>query len=168
MRVALMALLLLVSALIQSLTPAVACLASAKAPFLLAVTIHYALTSSRRMVVAAAILGGLIQDSLSLLPIGYSALWFAAAGLAIHHTREFLFRESPFTVAALGAVGAALGTLAMYGMLRLGTDVAPAPLWWLGLKMGGDALLGLVAAPLVWVLAGGIERHVGVGHEERM
>lgn len=167
MTVAVMALLLLVSALLQSLTPAVAFLASAKMPFLLAAPVYYALTHGRGMVVASAILGGLIQDSLSLLPIGYSGLCFVAAGLAIHHTREFLFRDSLLTVAALGGGVAALETLAMYGMLRVGTDAAAVPLWWLGLKMGGHALLGTVAAPLVWLAAGMAERHVGVLHEER-
>lgn len=168
MTVAVMALLLLVSALLQSLTPAVAFLASAKMPFLLAVPIYYALTHGRGMVVAAAILAGLMQDSLSLLPIGYSALCFVMAGLAIHHSRESLFRDSPFTVSALGGGAAALETLVMYGMLRMGTEAAPVPLWWLGLKMGGHALLGMVVTPVVWLLASLAERHVGVVHEERI
>ncbi len=168
MTLAVMALLLLVAALLQSLTPAVALLASAKMPFLLAVTIYYALKHGRGLVMAAAIMGGLIQDSLSLLPIGYSALCFVAAGLIIHHARESLFRDSPFTVAALGGGVAALETLVMYVMLRVGTEVAPVPLWWLGLKMGGRVLLGMAVTPLVWGLAGLAERHVGVVHEERI
>lgn len=163
-----MALLLLLAALAQSLVPAVASLGSAKMPFLLGVTVYYALTHKRGMVVAAALLAGTMQDSLSLLPVGFSALCFVVFGLAIHHAREVLFRDSPFTVAVLGAGLAAAGTLLMYAMLRLGTETAAVPLWWLGLKMGGNALLGVVAVPLVWLVAGTLERHVGVEHEERL
>jgi len=114
------------------------------------------------------LLAGILQDSLSLLPVGYSALCFTAFGLAIHHMREVLFRDSPFTVAVLGGGLAALGTLVVYVMLRLGTEAVPVPLWGLVLKMGGNALLGSIVAPLVWLAAGSLERQVGVMHEERL
>lgn len=168
MMIAVMALLLLLAALAQSLVPAVAFLGSVKMPFLLGVPIYYALVHRRGMAVLAAVLAGILQDSLSPLPVGYSGLCFALFGLAIHYAREVLFRDSPLTVAALGGALAALVMLMVYVMLRLGTEMAAVPWWWLGLKMGGNALLGVVAVPLVWLVAGSLERHVGVGHEERL
>jgi rod shape-determining protein MreD len=166
--VAIMALLLLLAALAQSLVPSVASLGSAKMPFLLGVPIYYALVHRRGMVVAAALLAGILQDSMSPLPVGFSGLCFVVSGLAIHQAREVLFRDSPFTVAVLGAGVAAVGTLMVYVMLRLGTETAAVPLWWLGLTMGGNGLLGIVAVPLVWWVAGSLDRRAGVEHEERM
>jgi rod shape-determining protein MreD len=119
------------------------------------------------MVVASALLAGLIQDSLSLLPVGYSAVCFSVFGFVIYHAREVLFRDSPLTVAVLGGGLSAITTLVIYMMLRLGTETVAVPLWWLGLKMGGNALLGVVAVPLVWLVAGSLERQVGVAQEER-
>lgn len=168
MKMAILALLLLAAALFQSLTPAFALLASVKFPVLLGVTIYYALAHERGWWITAAILAGLLQDSLSLLPIGCSSLCFVLFGLAIYHTREFIFRDSLLTVAALGGGLAAAEVLLVYGMLRMSTEVVPAPFWWLGLKMGGSALLGLVTAPLVSLAAGMMERHVGVTQEERL
>jgi rod shape-determining protein MreD len=168
MTMAIMALLLLLAVLAQSLVPAVALLGSVKMPFLLGVPIYYALVHRRGMMVVAALLAGILQDSLSLLPVGYSALCFVMFGLAIYHSREVLFRDSFLTVAVLGSGLAAVGILLVYMMLRLGTETVAAPWWWLGVKMGGNALLGIMAVPLVWLVAGSLERHVGVGHEERL
>lgn len=162
MTIAVMALLILLAALAQSLAPAVYMLGAAKLPFLLGVPVYYALTHRRGVVVASALLAGIVQDSLSPLPVGFSALSMVIFGLAVHHMREVLFRDSPLTVAMLGFVLAGLGMLVMYVMLRMGADVVAVPLWWLGLKMGGNALLGLVAVPLVWVAAGFLERLAGI------
>jgi len=157
-----MAFLLLVAGVLQSLTPAAAWLASAKTPFLLGVTVYYAFTHGRGATVAAAVLAGVIQDSLSLIPVGYSAFCFAGFAFVLHHWRGVMFRDSAFTVAVVGAALGALMTLVLYVMLLLGTEMAGVPVWWLILKMAGSGLLGLAAAPLVWAVAGLIERHAGI------
>jgi len=161
-----MAFLLLVGTVLQSLVPASAPLGLAKAPFLLAVVLYYALTHKRAAVATVAIVAGLIQDSLSLFPVGYSALCFACFALAVESLRGVLFRDSILTVSALGAVLSALTVPVLYAMLLLGTDTARVPLGWLGLKMAGNALLGLLVAPAVWMVAAGLERQVGVVHSD--
>lgn len=162
MTVAIMFFLLLVGALLQSLSPAVAVLGLSKPPLLPAVVLYYALVHSRGMTVWAAILAGIIQDSMSLFPVGYSSLCFMAFGLLVVGTRETLFRDSWFTVSALGALLAALTVLTLYGMLSLNALANDMPFWWVALKMGGNALLGLVVAPVVWWIASSLERHVGM------
>jgi len=154
--------LLLLAGVLQSLTPAAVWLASAKTPFLLGVTVYYAFTHSRGVTVAAAVLAGVLQDSLSLIPVGYSAFCLAVIAFVVHHWRGVLFRDSAFTVAVVGAVSGALMTLALYVMLLLGTEAISVPWWWLLLKMAGSGLLGLLAAPVVWVAAGWTERHAGI------
>lgn len=161
-----MAFLLMLAGVLQSLIPAADWLASSKTPFLLAVAIYYALTHTRGATATAAILAGVLQDSLSRIPVGYSAFCFVGFTLVVHHLRGVLFRDSLVTVAALGAGLGALTKLALYVMLRLGTEMVSVPPWWLLLSMAGSALLGLLAAPLVWLVAGTIERLVGIEQAE--
>ena len=166
MKAAIGAFLLLLAALVQSLVPATAWLGMSKPPCLLGVVLYYALTHQRTAVIVVAILAGITQDSLSLIPIGFSAFCFTGIGLAVVGMREVLFRESVVTVALLGAMGGAMTTLALYAMLAVGTDTVSAPMWWLGVKMGGNALLGLVAAPAFWLIAWVLEHQAGIVHSE--
>lgn len=157
--------LLLVGGLLQSLAPTSSLLGLSKPPFLMAVALYYALAHPRVTAIIAAILAGIIQDSMSLLPVGYSALCFVVFGVILAETREKLFGDSLFTVAVLGAGLAALTTMGLYLMLSLNSLVDSLPFWWVTLKMGGSALLGLCVAPLVWWLAAMLERHVGLTYE---
>jgi rod shape-determining protein MreD len=161
-----MAFLLMLAGVLQSLIPAADWLASSKTPFLLAVAIYYSLTHTRGVTATAAILAGVMQDSLSRIPVGYSAFCFVGFALGVHHLRGVLFRDSLVTVAVLGAGLGALTKLALYAMLLLGTDTVSVPLWWLLLSMAGSALLGLLVAPLVWLVAGMLERLVGIEHAD--
>jgi rod shape-determining protein MreD len=159
---AIMIFLLLVGGLLQSLIPATPVLGLSKPPFLMGVALYYALAHTRGTAVIAAILAGIMQDSLSLLPIGYSALCFVVIGIGLAETREKLFGDSLVTVAILGAGLGALTTLALYLMLDLNSLVEAIPIWWVLLKMGGAALLGLWVAPLVCLVATTLERQVGL------
>lgn len=161
MTAAILIFLLLLGGLLQSFVPALAWLGLSKPPFLLGVALYYALVHSRTTALAAAILAGIIQDSLSLFPVGTSALCFTVFALALHRTRETLFRDSLFTVAALGAVLSALTTLGLCLLVSGSEGGVAAPFWWVALKTGGTAVLGLFTAPVVWGMASWLERHVG-------
>lgn len=162
MTAAIMVFLLLAGALLQSVMPAAAFLGLSKPPILASVALYYALVHSRGMAVTAAILAGVVQDSLSLFPVGTSALCLVVFGLLVVETRETMFRDSLFTVAVLGAASAAFTTLGLYGMLSLNSLAADIPPWWVVLKTGGNALLGLGAAPIVWWMTSTLEHHVGL------
>jgi rod shape-determining protein MreD len=166
MKAALTLFLLLVAALAQSLTPAAAWLGTSKPPFLLAVALYYALTQERGAAVTVAMLAGILQDSLSLIPLGFSAFWFTVLGLWLHRMRGVLFRDSLVTVATVGAVAAGLTVPALYGLLVLGTERVEVSFAWLMLKMGGNALLGLAVMPAVWLVAATLEREMGVAHSD--
>ena len=94
--------------------------------------------------------------------MGYSSLCLVVFGVFLAETREKLFGDSLFTVAILGASLGALTTLGLYLMLSLNSLADSIPFWWVALKMGGTALLGLCVAPLVWWSAAMLERHVGL------
>jgi rod shape-determining protein MreD len=162
MTAAIMFFLLLMGGLLQSLMPASALLGLSKPPFLMAVALYYALAHPRGTAVTVAILAGIIQDSMSLLPVGYSALCFVGFAVFLAETREKFFGDSLVTVSFLGASLGALTTLGLYLMLSLNSLVEFIPVWWVALKMGGTALLGAGVAPLVWWSAAMLERHVGL------
>lgn len=157
-----MVFLLLAGALLQSLVPAAAWLGLSKPPILPAVALYYALFHPRGTAVTAAILAGLMQDTMSLFPVGTSALCLVVFALFVVETRETMFRDSALTVAVLGAGSAAFTTVGLAVMLSLNTLSVDMPLWWVALKTGGNALLGLVVAPLVWWMASTLEQHVGI------
>ncbi len=165
MTAAIMIFLLLLGGLLQSLIPASAWLGVSKPPFLMAVALYYALSHPRRTAVVAAIMAGIIQDSMSLIPIGYSSLCFVIFGVVLAETREKLFGDSLLTVAVLGAGLGALTTLGLYLMLSLNSLADSIPVGWVALKMVGTALLGLGVSPLVWLMAATLERHVGLTYE---
>ena len=100
-----LAVLLVAAGLLQDFIPGALVLGQVKAPILLAVVLYYALAHSRTTFLWAAILGGILQDSLSLVPIGYSALAFCLVGLLAHRYREVLFTRSPATAVLVGGVG---------------------------------------------------------------
>jgi rod shape-determining protein MreD len=164
---AIMIFLLLAGGLFQSLMPATAWMGLSKPPVLLAVALYYALVHSRGMALTAAIFAGIMQDSMSLFPVGYSSLCFVVFVWVVWSVRETLFRDSLVTVAIVGGVLSALTTLCLYLMLRVNALDVHLPAWWVAVKMGGSALLGLATAPVVWWLASGLEQHVGltVGEE---
>jgi len=162
-----MTFLLLAAGVLQSLLPAFAWLGSAKPPILLAVALYYAVLHERPAMVAAALLAGVIQDSLSLLPMGYSALAFTLLGWLAHQSRQVVFRESLVTAGLLGAVGGMASTLLLCLMLVLGGDYVVGSVFWVIRKIIGAGLLGLLTMPLVWRGATALDRLVGVLEPEQ-
>lgn len=161
MRAAVIAILILAAGLLQSAIPGVAILASSKAPLLLAVALYYAAHHEWRLAAVVAGLAGFVQDSLSMLPLGYSAFGFLVLALIVGTVRDYIFRESIVAAMAMGAGGAAAMTLGLWGLLVLGRDLPAGSFAWLGLKVAGGALWGTVLTPPVWWVARRLERLVG-------
>ncbi len=153
--------LTLAGGLLQSLLPGIPAMGMAKTPVLLCVSLYFAVERSREWTVAAALAAGLLQDALSLLPVGYSAFVFCLLGLAVHPLAGLVIKDSPGTAAMLCGVGAVVGTALLYAMLTVGTDYVPAPWSWVLLKIGGTGLLGAVAAPAIWAFARRLDRVLG-------
>jgi rod shape-determining protein MreD len=150
---------------LQSLIPGPAAFGGAKTPLLLAVVLHYALSHSLGAMVMAALVAGIVQDSFSLTPMGYSALGFTVLGIVVNRLRDSLVRENLITAAVVGAACAAAMTLAMYGMLAVGADFVSQPFGRIALKTAGTAGLAVPATPAVWWIARRADRLVGL--EER-
>jgi rod shape-determining protein MreD len=141
---------LLLCAILQAMLPAWGTLGNAKPPLLLGAVLYYALSRGNHQVVEAAVLAGLLQDSLGLIPHGYSVLAFCATALLANHYRDRVFADHWFTHVMLGIGSSTLSTLLLWLMLsgaglrsELGFHFALS-------KALGMSLLGLVVFPLVY------------------
>ena len=155
---------LLVGCTFQVLVPAWRHMGQPAFPFLLGVVLYAAVDKKPRYFVATALLGGVLEDSLSLAPLGYSMCAFLVAGSLALLLRGDFFADKARTVSWFGALCAAASTGTMATLLRWrglislsGGDVA----W----RMAGSAGLGAVLIPVLFGLMRGMERWLGVGGE---
>lgn len=153
--------LLLAGTALQAFFPALRWLGHASAPVLGAIVVYYTLFRGGPMMLAAALLGGLFQDSLSLIPIGYSSFAFAAGALIIERYREIIVLQSPLTHMVLTSALHAGVTAFLAVMLVHGDLIAWQP-GWLLLKVAGAAALGLVTGPVIVGLAHLLEEKLGL------
>ena len=141
---------LVLCALVQAMLPTWTAMGQAKPPVLLGGVLYYALTRNNSLVVEAAVIAGLLQDSLGPIPMGFSVVAFLPVALLTNHYRARVFGDHWFTHVMLGIASAALVTFILYlllvsGGLRPGVR-APFVLS----KALGMSLLGMVCIPLVF------------------
>ena len=129
-------------------------------PVLLGVVLYAAVNKKARYFVVAALLAGLVEDSLSLAPLGYSACAFLAAGGLALLLREDFFADKTFVVMVFGALCSATSTGAMALLLRMkglivlsGGEISG--------RMAGSAVLAAALIPLLFGLMRGLERRLG-------
>lgn len=155
-----MVLILIGSAVMQTVLPAFAFLGQAKFPFLLAVVLYYALNWNTTMMLIAAFFAGFLYDVLSPVPLGYSALCFCAIGWIVARFRNLILMDSVVTPAFFGGVAGVGFALGLYVLLaKDGLVVYPAS--WVVLKAVGTGILGMICTPVIFHLAGGLDRIVG-------
>jgi rod shape-determining protein MreD len=147
---------------LQVLMPAWRHMGQPAFPFLLGVVVFAAVTKKPRYFVAMAVLAGIVEDSLSLAPLGFSTCAFlVAGGLAVLLRADF-FADRASTVSWFGALCAATSTGTMALLLRVKGLVAlsgSAVAW----RMAGAAVLGAIVIPVLFGLMRGLERRLGIG-----
>jgi rod shape-determining protein MreD len=130
-------------------------------PFLLGVVLFAAVNKKARYFVPTALLAGVVEDALSLAPLGYSACAFLAAGGLAMLLREDFFAERTLSVMGFGALCAATSTGTMALLLRMKGLVALSggEIFW---RMAGSAILGAVLIPLLFSWMRWLERRLGI------
>lgn len=156
-----MFILFLSTALLQSALPGFRIFAQARFPFLLSFVLFYALTRKGAIVLFAAFLAGLLQDSLSIAPLGYSAFLFSVAALIATRFRNLVVPDSPVTAAFFGGVASVLVSAFLYFLF------ARAELVSCGLGIGlvrvlGTGLMGMICTPFVFYVANELHRCIDV------
>lgn len=148
-------------AMFQAILPSWAAMGQAKPPLLLGAVMYYALSRSNTQGVEAAVLGGLLQDSLGPIPHGYSVLAFASIALLVCHYRERVFSEHWFTHVLMGIGASAWVTLALFLLLKGGGLRTGVGFSFVLSKALGMGMLGLVVFPLVYAVIDKLDRALG-------
>jgi rod shape-determining protein MreD len=157
---AVMIFMLICGAVFQLLIPPIALLGQAKLPFLLAIVFYYSLSYETPHMLVAAFLAGLLQDSLSPIPLGYSSFCFVAAGWIASRFRNMVMTESLLPPMLFGAVGNGVLTLFLCILLVKDGLVVCRP-GWFALKVLGSLIIGMICTPIVFVVVGKVDRMLG-------
>lgn len=150
---------------LEALLPNWAFMGHAGWPLLLGLVLYYALHHSRALMFTAALAAGLLEDSLSLAPLGYSAACFCLAGGLAAHFREEVFDQLGLTHVLFGAVAAAGVSSAMYVLLTFSGQVRLPWTWGLERALG-SLVLGALATPIVFRALARLDRVLGILEEE--
>jgi rod shape-determining protein MreD len=152
---------LLAGCTFQVLVPAWRHMGQPSFPFLLGVVLYAAVDKKPGYFVAMALLAGILEDSLSLAPLGTSSCAFLAAGGLAVLLRVDFFADKARTVSWFGALCAATSTGTMAMLLKWNglIDMSAGAIW---RRMAGAAVLGAVLIPLLFGLMRGLERLLGV------
>ena len=152
-----MILFLLFSAILQATLPELTFLGQARTPFLLSVVLYYALNREDEHMVLAAFLAGFLQDSLGSVPLGYSVLCFCIVGFVVGRFRGTLDAEAWITPVIFGGLAGLAVTFGLYLML-VREGLVSCPVWWVGLKGLGVAVLGMICTPIMFKVYGATEQ----------
>lgn len=152
---------LVVGGTLQGVVPAWRHMGQPAFPFLLAVVLYAATHKKARYFVPTAVLAGVLEDSLSLAPLGFSACSFLAAGGLAVLLRDDFYADQARTATWFGALCAAVSTGTMALLLRLQGLVALSG-GDMFRRMEGSAVLGAVVVPLLFALMRGLERRLGM------
>ncbi len=156
-----MGFILTVAALVQAVVPAPPWLGQAKLPALAAVVVYYTLARERRDWLWAAIMAGLLQDGMSLIPFGYSSFAFGLLAIHIARFRDVVFVHESITHMLFGSWMAAGSTLVLYVLLT-STGLIEWTVGQAGHKAVGAAALGLVATPWIFYGCARLDRLMGL------
>lgn len=162
MNLIVMALAVIVAVLVETVCPVSALLGQAKPPLVMCLVLYYALDRPRSLMLGAAILGGVVSDSMNAMPLGYSTLCLMGVGLLARAYRDVVFTGRWITHMVFGALAGLGMTLALYGLLWL-TDsgVRSLSVAWVFLKILGAGIYGVILAPVVFRLMEPLDRMVG-------
>jgi rod shape-determining protein MreD len=154
----------LLAAALQAAVPTFAATGFAQLPFLLAVVIYYALMHRTARMVQAAILIGVLDDSLGMMPIGFSSFCYASIGLVIAHFREVMTVRAWTTHAFIGAVGNFATTLVTWLLLAKDGQIH-WPWHWLVLKLAGSLVTGAILVPVIFAVLSQLDHIMDHGRE---
>lgn len=158
---AVMIVALCLCAMLQAIFPSWVAMGQAKPPLLLGAVLYYALSRDNFQGVEAAVLAGLLQDSLGPIPHGYSVLAFTSIAVLVNHYRERVFSEHWFTHAMMGIGASTWVTLILYLLLTGGGLREGVGFPFVLSKALGMSLLGLVVMPVTYRLIHKLDRAVG-------
>ena len=151
----------LICTVAQTLLPHIGWAGGAPVPLLTGLVVTYALRAPAGLALFAAMAAGLFQDSVSLMPLGYTSFCFSLCVLVIHRERELMISDSWFTHLVLGAL-AGFAVNLLTGIFLLVSGLAAfSPGYFLNRLVGG-ALLAALMVPILYTVIQQLEGHLGL------
>lgn len=155
---------LVVASIAQALLPASAWFGLAKAPILLGTVVYYAFTRNRNQMLMVAVLAGVLQDALGMIPLGFSSACFVLVGLLVHGFRDSVFVFRVVTHFVVGALASGLVT-GLLALLLWRNGLIELPPTWMMQKLVGATLLGAFFVPVVFQLIEQLDLRLGILEE---
>lgn len=149
-----------VGAVLQAFLPAFPWLGYAQIPILPGVVIYYALVGDRATMISAAVLSGLVEDTLGLMPLGYLSFCYCVAGLVCQGFRDVVIARQWTTHVFFGAAVYFGITLTCF-LLLAKDNLVHVDLWRVALRLMGSLITGAVAVPLVFNLLQRLDKSLG-------
>jgi len=150
--------------ILEQFMPSSVFMGFARPPVLALIVAYYALNHSAPMMLAAALLGGILSDGISSLPLGTNPLAFAAIGAVLHHYRGTVFSGKIVTNIVFGAVIGMSVTLILFMLLLfLGQTHYSLQPRMIFLRIIGTMIYGAVFSPVIYALLERLELLTGAG-----
>jgi rod shape-determining protein MreD len=151
---------LVLAVALQTQVPGAAIFAQAKIPFLLSLSLYYAMCRTAPVMLVSAFAAGLLQDLLSPMPLGLSAAAFVVVCVLLSSIRSVLQTDSLITQVVFGAAASMLCAVAAWLILDA-AELISYPWKWALLKVLSTGGFGAICTPIVFRLVGGLDRLVG-------
>jgi len=161
----LMGVALLGATLAQAMLPAWALFGQARFPVLLGLVLYYALNHKLWMVMIVAFIAGILQDGLSLVPLGYSAFLFCVVASVAGRYRRLVLSEALVTAAFFGGIASLIVTLLHFLILNGNGSIVCSR----GLalfRVLGSGALGAFTVPAVFLIMTHLHRALELVGEE--
>jgi rod shape-determining protein MreD len=149
--------MLIICAVLQIGMPGASLFANAKAPFLAAVVVYYASTSSMGTACSVAVAAGLVHDAMSPIPLGYSVLVFGLLALLASELRRVVDLDQWLSRWIVGLLAGACTTV-LFGILLSRNGLVEFGPGALTARVIGTGLMGMPLVPLVYATASGLHR----------
>lgn len=156
-----MAFAMFLGAVLQASLPALGWMAHARIPFMVGIVVYYALLHTRGTMLVAAFAAGLLDDSLGLMPLGYSTFAYIVVGLACQSYRDVVIPRQWTTQAVFGA-SANAGALFLNFALLAKDDLISVGFLNFLLRLIVAAISGFIAIPLIFMFIDWLNRNVGI------
>jgi rod shape-determining protein MreD len=161
----LMIIAVLGATLAQALLPGWAVFGQARFPVLLGLVLYYALNHKSWIVILVAFVAGILQDGLSLVPLGYSALLFCVVATVAGRYRRLVLSEAVVTAAFFGGVCSLVMALLLYLLLNQAGTIACSGSLAL-LRVLGSGILGTITVPAVFLIMTHLHHELELAGEE--
>ena len=161
----LMTMAVLAGTLLQTQVPGIVFLGGIRWPVLCSVVLYYALNHRGGAGLACGFAAGLLVDSLSLVPLGFSVLLFTLMAWAAGRCRKLVLPEASVTAAFFGGLAGLVYSSLLYVVLLRGGLQGCHP-FFVAARITGGVVTGALTAPLVFLVMSRLHKALNLDDKE--